>query len=343
MTSAFHFTDPSEDHKGDRALLEFEMALAPPNLKSTVYFLDKFVSHTLISERFDVKSLARDEYLESRSDWATLSHSRILGDVRVLSPLDVRGRGVELSALCIWKPRFAILRWEIKDCHLAAAVRPSPPYHDWVQEHIAPIDWMCAVTHLGRKLDKLRAPRHPPKIDHSPGSNSIAEDDLAPIPAHPYQPLKCDQAIQITPPRKLIHDQSFQVGCPIMADKGIGPDLILLEVSIVPYRAVNFYHPHWPVVWIDVVDQSGVIRDTLWSMPTPPEIEVLVDQFPPETTHEVEGPPPVYGSPPGFLAAVNRAGRAFRPPPPMFPMEPRPLPPDVDPHYIPAPPGIRDV
>ena len=47
-------------------------------------------------------------------------------------------------------------------------------------------------------------------------------------------------------------------------------------------------------------------------------------------------------SPPEFLAAVARAGR-MRPPPPMFPTEPRPEHPTVDPGYIPVPPGIRAV
>ena len=220
---------------------------------------------------------------------------------------------------------------------------PHPPYHDWVQEHIAPITWQCAVTHLGRQLDKLRPPRHPPKIDPSPGSDSIAEDDFAPIPAPPYQPLKCDQASQITPPRKLIHDQSCQVGCPIMADKGIGPDFIRLEVSIVPRRAVNFYHPLGR--WFGLTRSINPGRFAIRCGPClpHPEIEVLADQFPPEATREVEGPPLLYGFPPEFLAAVNRAGRAFRPPPPMFPTEPRRSPPDVDPHYVPAPPGIRAV
>ena len=87
-----------------------------------------------------------------------------------------------------------------------------------------------------------------------------------------------------------------------MVDNGISPDLSHREVSIAPFRRVTFYHPPWPVVLVDVVDQFGVIRDTLCTTPTPPEIEAPANQFPPESTHEIDGAP-TYGTPPEFLAA----------------------------------------
>ena len=91
-TSAFHFIGPSETNTGWGAHLEFEMALVSPQLKFTVYSTGKFVSRALISGRFDVKSRARSEDLESRRDWATVDSVSVLGDVRILSLANARGR-----------------------------------------------------------------------------------------------------------------------------------------------------------------------------------------------------------------------------------------------------------
>ena len=91
-----------------------------------------------------------------------------------------------------------------------------------------------------------------------------------------------------------------------------------------------------------MVDQFGAIRDTLCPTPTPLGIEVPANQFPPETTHEVDAPPRLYPNPPEFSDAIPRTGRLFRPPP-AFPIDPRPEPPTAGPHYAPVPPGIRAV
>ena len=81
MTSAFHFMGSSGTNKGEKAAIEFQLILVPPQLTFTVYFMERFICKTLHSERFDVKSRAHIEDLESRRDWATSDSAHILGDV----------------------------------------------------------------------------------------------------------------------------------------------------------------------------------------------------------------------------------------------------------------------
>ena len=59
------------------------------------------------------------------------------------------------------------------------------------------------------------------------------------------------------PPQKFVQDKSCQVGWPIVMDNGASPDLGHMEVSIIPFRHVTFYHPPLPVLWIDAVGQFG--------------------------------------------------------------------------------------
>ena len=84
---------------GEQAQIGFEMVLALRHLKFTIYTMDQLYSRALISERFDVKSLARSGDLESRRDWQSGSFINVLGNVHVLSPLNVCGREIELSAM----------------------------------------------------------------------------------------------------------------------------------------------------------------------------------------------------------------------------------------------------
>ena len=120
-------------------------------------------------------------------------------------------------------------------------------------------------------------------------------------------------------------------------DAGVNPDLIHLVTTIVPYYPVEYFHKPWPVVWVAVFDEWGVIHDTLWTMPTPLEDQILVDIFPPETTHETIE----YVIPANFLNPVNPIRPKTRPPPPPFHL--RPEPPVERPGYIPVPRGIRAV
>ena len=90
---------------------------------------------------------------------------------------------------------------------------------------------------------------------------------------------------------------------------------------------------------MSVFDEFGAIRATLWSMPTPAEFEVPMNQFPPETIHE-QILPEAYGLPANVLIPFAPRRPNFRPPPPLFA---RPEPPAERPGYIPVPPGIRAV
>ena len=71
-----------------------------------------------------------------------------------------------------------------------------------------------------------------------------------------------------------------QTVSPLTADFGVGPDLIHLETTVTVFRPVEFYHIPWPVVWVVVFDEFGAIHDTLWTMPTPTEFDVPLNQFP---------------------------------------------------------------
>ena len=180
------------------------------------------------------------------------------------------------------------------------------PYRDWLCENLAPITWSCAATRLGRKLDNIRTRRIPRKL--TPSSSSSSHVAGIPIPPPQYQTSKRDQSCQIGPPtpQKLVQDGSCQVGCPIMADNGASPDLSLLEVSMLPFLPIASYNSHWSAVWVDVVDQFGVIRGSRSSMPTPPEIETPANQFPPDETQEADGPPRLYPIPPYMHALLDR-------------------------------------
>ena len=116
----------AETNKGENGA-RISVDSGAPQLTFTVYLMERFISETLHSERFDVKSRAHIGDLESRCDRATSDSAQIPGDVFVLEPMDLRGRQIELSATCSWGPCFAILRCEIKGCHMAVSVRPSPP------------------------------------------------------------------------------------------------------------------------------------------------------------------------------------------------------------------------
>lgn len=113
--------------------------------------------------------------LESRRDWATSDFDRILGGVQVWIPLGARCREIELTAMCSRNPCFSIIRWEINGCHLAVAIRSSPPYLDWARGDSGPITWRAAVTHHGRQPDNDRT-RAPAQVDPSSSSQVPPSD-----------------------------------------------------------------------------------------------------------------------------------------------------------------------
>ena len=202
---------------------------------------------------------------------------------------------------------------------MRVAVRPSPPYRTWVKDNVGPVTWEVAVNHSGRVLSKAMSSRKPKVVEPSSGSRDL-----------PPGRIFRDQTCQ-TP---MIHssDGFCQTESRVFADCGIGPDLIRLETRMAPYCPVQVYHPPWPVVWVQVMDALGVIRDTVWTMPTPVEEEVLMNQFPPETTHETVA---AYVFPADALT-MRPARRPFVPPLPPPPFM-RPPPPAEAPGYVPIP------
>ena len=311
------------------------MSLAPPPLKFTAYLMDKFTSWTLNSERFDFKARANEEDLDSRREWHSLNTKSIIGDVFILEPLPLRGRTLGLAIKISWRPCFSTLRWEMGDCFLHVAVRPSPPYRAWVRDNVAPVTWHAAVTHSDRILARWANPQ---TVTQQASSSSSNHPKAGPPPAPKSVPknfaqVHCQAAIPTT-------DGFCQTILPTTQDIGIGPDLIHLETTLAAHHPAEYYHVPWPVVWVAVFDESGVIRETLWAMPTPGEFVVAANVFPPpETTHETVLHA-VYNFPADTALPVHPRRPNFRPPPPLFP---RPEPPVGRPDYIPIPPGIRAV
>ena len=318
--------------------IEFEMSLVPSSLKLTLYLMDKFTSYTLNSERFDFKARAHEEDLNSRREWQSNNLNHLLGDVFILEPLPSRGKTLEISIRYSWDPCFAIIRWMMGDCHLHIAVRPSPPYRTWVRDNIAPVTWQAAVTHSDRILSRWFSPKTP---IHEPSSSSSNPPKAGPPPApipksspKNFASVICQASVQMM-------DGVCQTISKATRDFGVSPDLTHLESSLIVYRPIEYYHVPWPIVWVTVFDEFGRIHDTLRTMPTPVEDEIPVNQFPPETTHEITDPQ-VYAVPADFALPVHphRPEFRFRPPPPLFP---RPEPPAERPGHIPIPPGIRAV
>ena len=335
MTSPFHFTGTLFGPEDRKIQIEFEMSLVPSSLKLTLYLMDKYTSWALNSERFDFKARSCEEDLDSRRDWHTVNFLHILGDVFILEPLPMRGKTLEISIKASWGPCFAILRWGIKDAFLRVAVRPSPPYRSWVKDHLEPVTWQVAVTHSDRCLARYVTPK---SVTHEASSSSTHPPKSGPPPAPRSSPKNFASAF--CQASVIMIDGVSQTISNASRDFGVGPDLIHLETSMVVYRPVEYFHVPWPIVWVAVFDEFGAIRDTFWTMPTPVEFEVPVNQFPPEATHEINAPL-AYDFPANLaLPAHPRRPILIRPPPPMFP---RPEPPVERPGYIPIPPGVRAV
>ena len=89
-----------------------------------------------------------------------------------------------------------------------------------------------------------------------------------------------------------------------------------------------------------VFDAFGVIQGTLRTVPTPVELDVPVNEYPPPETNNEITEMPAYHFPADLALPVHPRRPAFRPPPPFFP---RPEPTAELPGYIPIPPGIRAV
>ena len=68
MTSAFRFMGNLDSRKGGKHQIEFEISLVSPELKLAIYFTKTRHIRALFSERFDAKSRATREVLESRLD-----------------------------------------------------------------------------------------------------------------------------------------------------------------------------------------------------------------------------------------------------------------------------------
>ena len=253
------------------------MSLAPPPLKFTAYLMDKFTSWTLNSERFDFKARANEEDLDSRREWHSLNTKSIIGDVFILEPLPLRGRTLGLAIKISWRPCFSTLRWEMGDCFLHVAVRPSPPYRAWVRDNVAPVTWHAAVTHSDRILARWANPQ---TVTQQASSSSPNHPRAGPPPAPKSVPknfaqVHCQAAIPTT-------DGFCQTILPTTQDIGIGPDLIHLETTLAAHHPAEYYHVPWPVVWVTVFGESGAIRDTLWAMPTQEEFVVAVNVSPPK-------------------------------------------------------------
>ena len=114
---------------------------------------------------------------------------------------------------------------------MAAAVRPSPPYREWVLAESAPLNWMQAVSHLDRMLDSLP----PPKLGPRTADGSCSAD----IPIVPFRPKSQDFWRQFMSSFRSVSRQAV----PSTRDCGVGTDLIHLETTLSIFRPYWFYRP----------------------------------------------------------------------------------------------------
>ena len=187
----------------------------------------------------------------------------------------MRGLTIEIDIKFSWGPCFAILRWKLGEVCLHVAVRPSPPYRTWVKDFLAPVTWKAAVTHTDKNLTRLLNLQ---PVTHEPSSSSSNPPKAGPPPA-PTPPSRsfaqafCQASVSMA-------DSDCQTISPSTRDFGTAPDLIHLVDVLVVHHPVEYYHPPWPVVWVSVIDAFGVIHATLWTMPTPLELVVSVNEYP---------------------------------------------------------------
>ena len=343
MTSAWYVMgNLSPQHGNDRVQIEFEFTPAPPDLRLSLYYMDRFQSKTLYSQRFDYKARGQPEDLESRRDWQSTEKVSFLGDVFAVSPRACRGQEIEIELLVSWNPCFAVLRWQHKGVHMHVAVRPSPPYREFVVGKSKPLTWIEAITGVDQAVLKLyqAAPSFSSSSSSDPPRNVPSFTVSTQTEQFPRRPARNDFFCQFSASCRSVSCQSES---PFLVDTGVGPDLIHLVTTLARFTPFWEYHPPLPTWRLDVVDEQGVIRGYRWLEFENPELEVPDEVFPPETTLEIPQALPRF-----VLPFLDRPIR----PPPMYlrphgpvppPPGPIPQPPDYPPGYIPIPPGIRAV
>ena len=235
-------------------------------------------SYNLNSQLFDLKGRASDEDLESRRDSGSYDRVNFAGDVRILAPIDRRGREGSITVFATCPPCFAIARWVIRGVQMAIAVRPSPPYQYWVKASAPPLTWMAVLNHLNRKLNDVRDR----KSRDRPGRPSGIGASSSGCPGRGAR-----SSPVVTAPSE------WRTARPAVLDRGIWPDSVRLECAMVAFRSCIRYRPCPPLQRFDLFDLNGAIRGTHHFAPEPPELNIPTELPPPESTHEIEGPPSV--------------------------------------------------
>ena len=147
--------------------------LSPPGCDEVSILRGSYSGRALHSERVDVKSRQVPDGLDARRDLHSPERTRFVGEASVLSPLGMRGIQFDLSLTCRWGPCFEIIRWSIGTCHMAVAVRPSPPYRDWIRWNSPPLTLRKASNHIDSALDSIRYRR---------GPNDASSSEIQPNP-----------------------------------------------------------------------------------------------------------------------------------------------------------------
>ena len=216
MTSAWHLMGSLSPQFGnDRAQTEFEFTDMPPSLRLSIYFMGRYESRTLHSQMFDFKARGAPEDLDSRKEWQSTDKMKFLGDVFVISPRDIRGKQIEIEVTASWNPCFAVIRWQYKDFHLHVAVRPSPPYRDFVYGKSKPLTWIEAITGVDRQVMKLyqAVPAVAASSSSSAPSGRPHFDAMTQTQQFPLRPARYDFCCQFTSSCRSVSCQSESPPC----------------------------------------------------------------------------------------------------------------------------------
>ena len=168
-----------------------------------------------------------------------------------------------MSIRAIYDPACAIIQRQFGDLHLHVAVRPSPPYRDWVVIDEPPRSWQNVIAQENRTYRRQRPPNDWPR--------TASAQTEAPCAIH--QPdAEC----------------SAQTDSHSQVESGVGPDLCHLVTTLVCFRTSRMVRPEPRLLALVTIDEFGAIQSMSWFFPTIPECEVP-KEAPPPPTHPPAG------------------------------------------------------
>ena len=143
-----------EPHSSNRWKCDLDFSGPAPAVGIRRIQHDPQTEKSLYSRRFDFKARGQAEGLESRLDGQSLRELILLAAGHVVLPATHRGREIDLSTRTSSDPVFAFAKWKLGELQLHVAVRPSPPYRDWVVIDAPPRSWIKVTNHENKNTSR---------------------------------------------------------------------------------------------------------------------------------------------------------------------------------------------